>query len=190
VDAVGPEPVGALRVFLTHLFFFLTKPFLHFFFAAAALDEPLPSEAAIAEPAGTADAPVANKSVASTPHTAFRAFRIVVLPFFSLLNHPRRERSSNAQHGVRRSEACARGRISACSRWNPSPVDSCIPVDVITVKEIGRDVCADDHYLVSATGLWKLMIASVLGGASFECLAVETSSVPPSRQSARHPRES
>jgi hypothetical protein len=83
VGAVGPEPVGALRVFLTHFFFFLMYPFLHFFFAATALGEPLPSEAAIAEPAGTANAPVANRSVARTPPTAFSAVRIVVLPFLS-----------------------------------------------------------------------------------------------------------
>jgi hypothetical protein len=87
VGPVGPAPVGAVRRFLTHFCFFLTifqtYPILHFFFAATALGEPLPPGAAIAEPAGSADAPAANTSVASTPNRDFRAIRIVVLPFFS-----------------------------------------------------------------------------------------------------------
>ena len=99
VGAVGEGPAGAVRLFLTHVCFFLTNPFLHlffasthvcffltdpflhFFFASTAVREPPPCEAAMAEPAGTANAAVANESAASTPATPSRAFRIAGTSF-------------------------------------------------------------------------------------------------------------
>jgi hypothetical protein len=74
-----------LHVFFapTHVCRFLTNPFLHFFFASTALREPPASAAAVAAPAGTASAAAAKRSVASRPAPAFRASRIVVVPFLA-----------------------------------------------------------------------------------------------------------
>jgi hypothetical protein len=146
VGAVDPGLVVPVRLFfLTHFFFFLTYPFLHFFFASTAVGEPLPSEAALAELAGTAHTPVANKSVASTPNTAFRAFCIVVLPFLPL-NRPRRERSSK-RSSWRQVVRTVRSRSHLGLVADGTPTLSIVfPVDV-TVTESGRDVCADGHCL-------------------------------------------
>jgi hypothetical protein len=63
---------------------------------------------------------------------------------------------------------------------NPLYVDTfASPVSILPIiTRIGRGGGAADHYLVNMTGLWKRRVASVLGGASFAYLAVETSSGP------------
>ena len=63
---------------LTHFRFFLTNPFLHFFLAMTAVGELLPFAAAMAELAGSASAPIANRSV--TPKTLMRGFQSWVFP--------------------------------------------------------------------------------------------------------------